>query len=64
MKTVLHYIRINYTALLFVLCALTLTVAVSYAMFNTFGAYALIFLALGGWTAHTVSTGFINSTLN
>lgn len=64
MKTVLHYVRINYALMLFALCALTLIVAVSYAMFNTFGAYALIFLALGGWTAHTLSTGFINFTLN
>lgn len=64
MKTVLHYVRINYALMLFALCALTLIVAVSYAMFNTFGGSALIFLALGGYVSYALSAGFINFTLN
>lgn len=64
MKTVLHYVRLNYALMLFALCAFTLVAAVTYAMLNTFGAYTLVFLALGGWTAHVLSTGFINLTLN
>ena len=64
MKTVLHYVRINYALMLFALRALTLIISVSYAMFNTFGAYALIFLALGGYTSYALSTGFTNFTLN
>ena len=64
MKTVLHYVRINYALMLFALCALTLIVSVSYAMLSAFGAYALIFLALGGYVSYALSTGLINFTLN
>ncbi len=63
MNTVFHYVRINYALILFLLAVLTVCAAVTFALFNTFGAYALIFLAVGGWTAHVLSTGFINFTL-
>lgn len=64
MKTVLHYVRINYALMLFALCAFTLVGAVTYAMLNTFGAYTLVFLAIGGYVSYVLSAGFINFTLN
>lgn len=64
MKTVLHYVRINYGVMIFLIAALTMTVAVTYAMFNTFGWYALIFFAISGYTSYALSTGFTNFTLN
>lgn len=63
MNTVLHYVRLNYAVILFFVAALVVSAAVTYALLNTFGVYALVFLALGGWTAHVLSTGFINFTL-
>lgn len=63
MNTVLHYVRLNYALMLFLVAVLTVVCAVTYAMVNTFGAYALIFLALSSWSAHVLSAGFINFTL-
>ena len=64
MKTVRNYIALNYVFILLLLAVLTVSTAVGYAMFNTFGWYALIFFAISGYTSYALSTGFVNFTLN
>lgn len=64
MNTILHYVRLNYVVILLLLAVLTVSMAVGYAMFNTFGWYALVFFLIAAWLAHAVSKGFINFIFN
>lgn len=60
----MNFIARNYAVLLFTAASLLLIISVGYAMFSTFGWYALIFFTISGYTSYALSTGFINFTLN
>lgn len=63
MNIVLHYIRLIYLVILFSLGCLTISSAVTYALFTVFGWYTLVFLLIAVWIAYMLSKGLINFTL-